>query len=213
MRRRSKAPRPSRDNLCSRPQSLRFRHRRQAANEASGRLARAPPMPLARRLPATPPESQHVAVKPLGLHVRRIDQRTTFRKRAPLSVIRRTGRFVQCWRHLKVSALVDAYLLLPARGEKVGMRGPNRRAQKCGAQNRGEAPLTLAALDLSPHAGRGDKRIPFSRRIRARAMPRHSRKPSLRGVKRRSNPAGQCTLASLSNETALPNWIASLRSQ
>ena len=87
------------------------------------------------------------------------------------------------------------------------MRGPNRRAQKCGAQNRG-GPLTHAALDLSPHAGRGAKN-PFSRRIRARAMPRHSRKPSLRGVKRRSNPAGQCTLASLSNETALPNWIAS----
>jgi hypothetical protein len=30
--------------------------------------------------------------------------------------------------------------LLPARGEKVGMRGPNRQAQARGAQNRGEAP-------------------------------------------------------------------------
>ena len=120
MRRRRNAPRPSRDHFGLRPQSLRFRHRRQSANQASGRLARAPPMPLARRLTATPPESQHVAVKPLGLHVRRIDQRTAFRKRAPLSVIRRTRRFVECWRHLKVSALFDAYLLLPHAGRRSG---------------------------------------------------------------------------------------------
>jgi hypothetical protein len=48
-------------------------------------------------------------------------------------------------------------LLLPACGEKVGMRGPFRRAQ-----DRGNAPSPslaelagpVGSLDLSPHAGR-----------------------------------------------------------
>ncbi len=61
-----------------------------------------------------------------------------------------------------------------ARGEG-GVRGPLRWVRICGgvwsvvalirnAQNRGEAPSTLASLDLSPRAGRGGQAISFSRR-------------------------------------------------
>jgi hypothetical protein len=48
----------------------------------------------------------------------------------------------------------DERLLLPACGEKVGMRGPFGSAQ-----NRGGRPLTRIASqsDLSPHAGRGER--------------------------------------------------------
>ena len=43
----------------------------------------------------------------------------------------------------------------PARGEKVGMRGPIRRAEiKLKRSDSRKRPLTLASLDLSPHAGR-----------------------------------------------------------
>src|SRR5579863_3291243 len=78
-------------------------------------------------------------------------------------------------------------LLLPARGEKVGMRGRRRclsiyslSAAPTLDPTRSESrrgPLTLAPLDLSPHAGRGVL-------------------SSLRGAKRRSNPAGLSAFAS-----------------
>jgi hypothetical protein len=42
-------------------------------------------------------------------------------------------------------------LLLPACGEKVGMRGPLRWAQSCGAQNRGEAPSPSLRIADATH--------------------------------------------------------------
>jgi len=58
------------------------------------------------------------------------------------------------------------FVLLPAWGEEVGMRGPLRWAETCGnicnvvvftaTLRIAERPLTLASLDLSPRAGRGD---------------------------------------------------------
>ena len=73
-----------------------------------------------------------------------------------------------------------AILLLPACGEKVGMRGPLRWAENSGtvcnaaAQSRtlriAERPphprsprSSRGSLDLSPHAGRGDNKFSFSR--------------------------------------------------
>ncbi len=63
--------------------------------------------------------------------------------------------------------------LAPLRGERVGVRGPLRRAPNCGAQNRGEAPSpsSLRSSTSPRAAGRGEQAIPFSRRTRARVMP------------------------------------------
>ncbi len=163
MRRRRNAPRPSRDHLGLRPQLLRVRHRRQAAHQASGRLAYAPPMPLARRPRTAAPQRQHVAIKPMGRDVRRIDQRPALFERPTLFVVRCARRFVTHYGHVKGSALFVARLLLPACGEKVGMRGPNRWAQNCSAQNRGNAP-SPSLRSTSPRARGEVNRIPFSRR-------------------------------------------------
>ena len=74
-------------------------------------------------------------------------------------------------------------LLLPACGEKVGMRGPlgwaEIRATVCNAAARPTTlriaerpphPRSLRSLDLSPHAGRGENAHSFSRRMCARVL-------------------------------------------
>ena len=114
------SPRPSRNHsACARNRS---------ASDTAGNPPIRQPVgsPTHRRcrlhgVPTTPPESQHVAIKPMGRNVRRIDQRAAFRKRAPLFIIRRADRRVPStackrsprWRLPRSS---------PARGEKLGMR-------------------------------------------------------------------------------------------
>ena len=70
-------------------------------------------------------------------------------------------------------------LLLPACGEKVGMRGPLRWAESCGAQNRGEAP-SPSLRSTSPRArGEVKKALSFSRRACAPELCHSSPKQAL----------------------------------
>src|SRR5579863_9830593 len=52
-----------------------------------------------------------------------------------------------------------SHLLLPACGEKVGMRGPHRRPRNCGARNCGEAPSPSFASLTRPLPARGERRF------------------------------------------------------
>ena len=58
-------------------------------------------------------------------------------------------------------------LLLPACGEKVGMRGPLRWARNCGAQNRGEAPSPSSLRSSTSPRTRGE----VKKQIRSRDAP------------------------------------------
>jgi hypothetical protein len=70
------------------------------------------------------------------------------------------------------------------------MRGPLRQTLPRRSDSR-RGPLTLALLDLSPHAGRGEASDPvLATRLRVRAMPHHSQaKPSMPPLKERRRSA------------------------
>ena len=71
-----------------------------------------------------------------------------------------------------------ARLPLPACGERSAARGPLAGRGPRRSESRGPPyPRSLRSLDLSPHGKQA--RFPFSRRMRARAMPRHFQERSV----------------------------------
>jgi hypothetical protein len=112
-------------------------------------------------------------------------------------------------------------LLLPACGEKVGMRGRSRYAQDC---EHTPSPARFAR-DLSPHAGRGANEISFSRRgRRASGGMTHVERVIARSQRVRPEVAGPMTSSATKQSSAelelfsgeaiaLAVWIASLHSQ
>jgi hypothetical protein len=148
----------------------RFRPALQARPRIAGAAADAPAAPDR----ANPPRPQLIAVEPRfrrlgrGVPVPPLPPWSALFHRPPaggfflLSLGVAHARCDSCLSK-RSRCRVTGALLLPARGEKVGMRGPNRRAQTCGAQNRRETPSPSLRSTSPRAAGRGKNSNPFSR--------------------------------------------------
>src|ERR1700728_3323542 len=94
MARRCNTPRSAGNHLLLRPEPRRGPRAPQGAHETNRRRAQAAPVTLANRTRTTPPERQHLAIKPPRRNMRGIDLRLALRERAALEKIRLLRRLV-----------------------------------------------------------------------------------------------------------------------